>query len=110
MDWLFSVNNDVANWLWSYRSYIATSWVAVILVLYGDAINGLVKRLMQPYHYVLKVLAFVLLCSVGYGLLATYGYKIVQQLLPAVERKWFAVFVIITYFVLGSVAERKRQA
>lgn len=110
MDWFYSLNNDFSNWLWNYRGVLATSWVAVLLVLYGNDINRFIKRIMQPYHYILRMFAFVLLCSVGYGLLANYGELAVQKLVGLPDRNWFAGIVISTYLLLGIVAERKNQA
>ncbi|UAA39059.1 DUF3392 family protein [Paraneptunicella aestuarii] len=110
MDWLFSLNSDASNWLWNYRNVLVTSWIAVLLVLYGDNINRLLKRAMQPYHYILRMLSFVLLCSFGYGLLANYGEVAVSKLVGLPDRNWFAGMVISIYFVLGILAERKNQA
>ena len=110
MDWLLSVNSDVSNWLWGYRTVLVTSWVAVLLVLYGGNINKLVKRIMQPYHYLFRMLAFVLLCSVGYGLLSNYGEIGMHSLVAMPGRKWFALIVLVTYLCLGMLAERKHHA
>lgn len=110
MDWLLSVNSDVSNWLWGYRSVLVTSWVAVVLVLFGGNINKLVKRIMQPYHYIFRMLAFVLLCSVGYGLMSNYGEAGIHSLVAMPGRKWFALIVVVTYLGLGIVAERKHHA
>lgn len=110
MDWFWSFNNDLSNWFWSHRSVIVTSWVAVLLVLYGGNINQTLKRIMSPYHYVLRISAFVLLCSFGYGILANYGSILINHTLELPARRWFALVVIVTYFVLGAMAESKRQA
>lgn len=110
MDWLWSLNNEVSNWFWGYRNIIVASWVAVLLVLYGDSINKSLKRLMRPYHYVVRILAFVVLCSVGYSILAHYGEVLINHTLQLPERSWFTVIVIGIYFVLGGLAESKHQA
>lgn len=109
MDWVLGLNNDISNWLWANRSYIATSWVAVLLVLYGDNIIRFLKGIMRPYHYILKVTAFILLCSIGFGLLANFGYKALYQLLPLIERQWFGLVVVVIYFILGTLAENKNR-
>lgn len=110
MDWLLSINGEMSNWLWGYRNIIVTSWVAVLLVLYGGNINNVVKRIMQPYHYIFRMLAFVLLCAVGYGLLSNYGEVGVNYVISMPERKWFALLVVVTYLSLGILAERKNHA
>lgn len=110
MDWLWSLNSDLSSWFWGYRDLIVTSWVAVLLVLYGDNINRTLKRIMRPYHYAFRIMAFVVLCSIGYSILANYGEVIINHTLELPGRKWFAIIVISTYFVLGALAESKHQA
>lgn len=109
MEWFLSLNNDFSNWLWGHRLVLATSWVAVLLVLYGDNINKLLKRIMQPYHYVFRMFSFVILCSFGYGLLSNYGEVAVHHLIKVPDRHWFAGIVITIYLTLGFLAERKHH-
>ena len=110
MDWLFSLNNDFSNWLWSYRNLLVTSWIAVLLVLYGDNIIKLLKRAMNPYHYLLRMFSFVLLCAFGFGFIANYGETAVYTLVNIPDRSWFAIIVISVYMVLGILAEQKNHA
>lgn len=110
MDWFFSLNSDFSNWLWGYRNVLVTSWVAVLLVLYGDTIIKLLKRMMQPYHYIFRMLSFVLLCSFGFGFLANYGEVAVNNLVNVPSRSWFGVIVIGLFLLLGVLAERKNHA
>lgn len=110
MEWLLAVNNDFSVWLWGYRNILVTSWVAVLLVLYGDNIIKLLKRAMQPYHYIVRMFSFVLLCSFGFGFIANYGEVAVTKLVAFPERDWFAMIVISIYMLLGILAEQKNQA
>lgn len=109
MDWLLGVNHDAADWLWGYRRLIVTTWVAVLLVLYGDNIIRLVKRIMKPYHYSLRITAFILLCGFGFGALASYGQGMISYLIEWIDRIWFALIVIFAYLLLGFLAERKHK-
>ncbi|MCY7296808.1 DUF3392 family protein [Alteromonas sp. a30] len=110
MEWFYAVNNDFSNWLWGYKTLLVTTWVAVLLVLYGDNINKLLKRIMQPYHYLVRMSAFVVLCSFGYGVLANYGEVAVNHLVKMPDRSWFGGIVLLIYLVLGALAERKHHA
>ncbi len=109
-DWFFAINNDFSRWLWSHHAFIVTSWIAVLLVVYGDSINKFLKQLMRPYHYLLRLMAFVLLCTLGYSLLAHYGEISVYRLLQLLDRQFFGIFVISAYLILGMLAERKHHA
>ena len=110
MDLFYALNADFSNWLWGYRQILVASWVAVLLVLYGNHIISMVKRLMQPYHYVLRLGVFVLLCSVGFGLVAEYAEIAVKTLIGIPSRQWFGGVVVASYMLLGYLAEKKNQA
>lgn len=47
--------------------------MVIILVVYGDIINGYVKWFLVFYYFVIRVSFFVVLCVFGYGVLILYG-------------------------------------
>jgi len=110
MDWLWSLNSDLSDWLWGHRQLLITSWVAVLLVVYGGELNAAVRRIMQPYHFMFRMSAFILLCTFGYGALAVYGQLAINFGLIHLNKNWFASIVIVTFLVLSFLAERKRHA
>jgi len=110
MDWLWSINSELSSWFWGYRQLLITSWIAVLLVIYGGELNALVRRIMQPYHFLLRMTAFILLCTFGYGALAVYGQLVINFGLLHIDKNWFAGIVILTYLILSFLAERKRHA
>lgn len=110
MDWLWSINSELSSWFWGYRQLLITSWVAVLLVIYGGELNSAVRRVMQPYHFLLRMAAFILLCTFGYGALAVYGQLGINFGLLHLDKNWFASVVIATYLILSFLAERKRHA
>ena len=110
MDWLWSINSDFSSWLWDYRQLLVTSWVAVLLVLYGGDLNAAMRRVMQPYHFMFRMIAFILLCTFGYGIIAVYGQLGINFGLLHLDKDWFALVVIVVYLTLSLLAERKRHA
>ncbi|GLQ32786.1 DUF3392 family protein [Litoribrevibacter albus] len=110
MEWFWSLNSDLSGWFWGYRQLLITSWVAVLLVIYGGELNAVVRRIMQPYHVMMRMTAFILLCTFGYGALAVYGQLGINFALLHISKDWFAGIVIVTYLVLSVLAERKRHA
>ncbi|GAA3924733.1 DUF3392 family protein [Litoribacillus peritrichatus] len=110
MEWFFAMNSDLSDWFWDYRQLLVTSWIAVILVIYGGKLNALVRRVMQPYHFLFRMVAFILLCTFGYGAIAIYGQLAINFGLLHIKTDWFAGIVILVYLVLSVLAERKRQA
>lgn len=110
MAWFWSLNSELSSWFWDYRQLLVTTWVAVLLVIYGGELNALVRRVMQPYHFLMRMAAFILLCTFGYGALAVYGQLGINFALIHIDRSWFAGIVIAVYLILSVLAERKRHA
>jgi hypothetical protein len=110
MDWFLSLNGDFSSWLWDYRQVLVASWIAVLLVIYGGELNAAVRRIMQPYHFLFRMGAFVLLCTFGYGALAVYGEAALNFALLHLSQKWFGGLVVAIYLTLSFLAERKRHA
>lgn len=110
MDAVFAYYREFSYWLWDYRQFLVSSWVAVLLVVYGASFNAAVRRLMQPYHFLLRMLAFILLCTFGYGALAVYGELAIQFLLLYFDKQWFGMISIVIFLLLSFLAERKKHA
>jgi hypothetical protein len=55
------------------------------------------------------MIAFILLCTFGYGALAVYGQLGINFGLLHLSKDWFASIVIVTYLILSLLAERKRH-
>jgi hypothetical protein len=110
MDSILSHYNDFSYWLWDYRHLLISSWVAVLLVVYGASLNAAVRRIMQPYHFLLRMGAFILLCTFGYGALAVYGELFIQFMLLYFDKQWFGLISIIVFLILSFLAERKKHA
>lgn len=96
-------------WLRPHVSAIAFMIVATLLVLYGNTINGLVKRAISHYHFVVRVLIFILLCAFGYGLLTTLITPFVASQLASLPNLYLSPVVVIITVALGVLAERKKQ-
>jgi hypothetical protein len=109
MEWVLAINSELSDWFWGHRQLLITSWVAVLLVVYGGSLNALVRRVMQPYHFLIRMIAFILLCTFGYGALAVYGQLGINFGLLHLSKDWFASIVIVTYLILSLLAERKRH-
>ena len=73
--------------------------MTTLLVVFGDEINGFVKKRIRSSNFVIRTAAFVMLCVFGYGLLATAGASAVRSL---------PLTVIAAFIVMGMLAERKR--
>ena len=88
---------------------IAIALLATLLVLYGPVINRKVRALLGNAHFLLRLLAFVLLCTFGYGLLLVWSAPLLARFMAGLGSLYLAPVVIIAFLLLGYAAERKNQ-
>jgi hypothetical protein len=93
-------------WLKPYSMQLAVAFVATLLVIYGDAINKTVRVFVKPYPFVVRIMAFVVLCTLGYGALTVWGSAQVHKLIHQIPAVFFAPVVLTAFIILGALAER----
>lgn len=99
---------DFTRWLAEYFDEMSIMLVATALVVYGDVINKHVKRILAPYHFVIRTLVFVLLCAFGYGLLTLYGAPFLRYVLAYLPWQYQGAAYVMCFITLGFLAERRR--
>lgn len=97
---------DASQWLRPYSANMAVAFVATLLVIYGDTINRTLRVIVKPYPMVLRITAFILLCTLGYGAITVWGSGQVAQLMYKIPDVYFALVVVFSFIVLGILAER----
>ena len=98
----------VSRALSPYYTEMSIMLMATILVVYGDIINGHVKRLLAPYHFVIRVSLFVVLCAFGYGALTLYGAPFLNHVIAYLPWQYQGVGRVASFLLLGFLAERRR--
>jgi len=98
----------LSTWMRPHLSFIAVAFTTALLVIYGDYINRAVKKHFRQNHFLLRTVVFVLLCSVGYGLLTAWLTPAVRFVLLYFGEALFAPVVMLAFLGLGILAERKR--
>jgi len=93
-----------AGWVKANLLAITTA----LLVIYGDNINRAVKLRINRYPFLVRTLAFVALCSFGYGLLTVLITPSVAPLLRYFGDQYIALVVLASFLGIGILAERKR--
>ena len=83
-------------------------FTTALLVIFGDYINRAVKNHFRQNHFLIRTAVFILLCSVGYGLLTAWLTPAVNFVLLYFGETYFAPVVILAFLGLGILAERKR--
>lgn len=85
---------------------LSVAFVATLLVIYGDAINKTVRVFVKPYPFLVRISAFVVLCTLGYGALTVWGSGQLHQLMHQIPATLFAPVVLVSFIILGVLAER----
>ncbi len=91
-----------------YIAEIALTLLATALVIFGDVINKHIKRMLSPYHFVIRTLVFVLICAFGYGVFIVYSTPLVKQGLMMVPYLYRGVVIVALFLLLGYLAENRR--
>jgi hypothetical protein len=99
----------IAGLIRQHMSEVCFGITAVSLILAGPAINGFVQRLTKSFHWFVRYLVFVLMCTIGYGFLSQVIFRGLKQ--------WFAhqgavSLILITtalYLVLAFFAKKQGQ-
>ena len=107
MQQLVTALAGTSGWIQSHLAAISTAIVTTLLVIFGDEINGFIKKKIRNYNFFARTGAFVLLCVFGYGLLATAGASAVGSLLLYFGSHYLPLTVIAAFVVMGMLAERK---
>jgi len=97
---------NIDAWLRQYILMIAMAQVATILVIFGNKINALVKVLVSPYPFFVRISAFIALCTFGYGALTAYTTPLYAGILKSLNSTMLLPVVLITFIVIGIVTER----
>lgn len=108
MEIVQSVLMRFSSWIQPYYTEIALTILATVLVVYGDVLNKHIKQMIRPYHFVLRTITFVLVCAFGYGLLIVFLTPFVKQLIITIPTLYRGLAVVMTFLLLGYLAERRR--
>ncbi|MFY0639770.1 MAG: DUF3392 domain-containing protein [Bermanella sp.] len=106
MDWITGLLLQANGWLKPYSMQLSVAFVATLLVIYGDAINKTVRVFVKPYPFLVRISAFVVLCTLGYGALTVWGSGQLHQLMHQIPATLFAPVVLVSFIILGVLAER----
>ena len=91
-----------------YYTEMSIMLMATILVVYGDIINGHVKRILAPYHFIIRVSLFVVLCAFGYGALTLYGAPFLKHVIAYMPWQYQGAGFVASFMLIGFLAERRR--
>lgn len=106
---ILDLNLRLAHLVQAHLGDISLALVATCLVIYGDKINGFLKKLVSSWIFIARVSAFILMCTFGYGLLTLWSQPLVYWAITQVDLIYRPVLVFACFCLLGILAERKRH-
>ena len=98
--------NQVAGWLRPHTDDIALALVATLLVIFGDTINDMVRKLVRPQPVWVRVGVFIALCTFGYGMLSVWLTPLLEGYLRTLSATVFLSVVVGAFVLVGILAER----
>ncbi|MGB3726285.1 MAG: DUF3392 family protein [Glaciecola sp.] len=108
MDLVYTTLNSITNIIQPYLNEVALTLLATLLVVYGDILNRHIKKLVRPYHFVLRTAVFIFVCAFGYGLLIVFLTPFVKSTLMQVPPLYRGSAIIGIFCMLGWMAENRR--
>lgn len=101
--------NDIASFLREHGKTTCYAWTAAILVIYGKELSRLAKSIARAWHFVFRVLFFVLVCGFCYGMLTVFVADLLHHSISQLSNLWYIVAVVSAFFTVGFLADRKKQ-
>lgn len=98
-----------SSWVRPHLTVITYTFVATVLVLYGGEINRFIRDTCKPYHLLVRVSVFMLVCAFGYGWATNKLAGLLKYLLSSKVGDWSGILVAAIFIGLGFLAERKNN-
>ena len=106
MDLLLDLIVTLSRWSRSHLHDIALAIMATLLVLFGPSLNAWVQRSTASMNFLLRTLIFVLLCTIGYGLLLVFATPYMAKGLGYFNNFTLAPMLLLVFFIIGILADR----
>lgn len=101
-----SLIHNIAAYVRPHIDDIALALVATLLVIFGDTINDLVRRMVRGQPVWLRVGVFIALCTFGYGMLSVWLTPVLESYLRTLSAGVFLGVVVGAFVLVGILAER----
>jgi len=98
---------ELGTWFRPYQYQTAMAIIATLLVIFGNDINSAIKKLVSKQHLIVRVVIFVLVCAVGYGLLTVWLTQLLAEQLTRISNLYIIPSVFIIFVLLGGYAQRQ---
>ena len=101
--------DQITHFLRQHLHDIAIAMIATSLMIFGGDINRFIRSLVRKHHFIVRLVIFVLVCAIGYGLAMVFLAELLLTMLRSIPRQFLAVSIVIIFILLGFAAESRRQ-
>lgn len=105
--------NDIlsatAGWVNPHMGEIVFAMIASLLIIYGDLITGITKKMTARFNFFVRVTVFVLVAAFGFTLIASFLTPLLADLLSSTG-KWVFFAVLGLFYIIGILAQKRGQA
>jgi hypothetical protein len=106
---ILTLLTDVGQWFRPYQYQAALAIIATALVIFGNDINRMIKKLVAKRHFIIRTLVFVFVCAFGYGLLTVWLTGMLALQLAKISAPYLLPCLFIVFFALGLYAQKQRH-
>lgn len=106
MDLVLDLLATLSRWSRGHLYDISLAIMATLFVLFGPGINDSVRRAISSWNFLLRTLAFVLVCALGYGLAIIFLTPFLVQALSYFNNYTLAPVLLLIFFLIGVLADR----
>lgn len=107
MDLLLDLIVTLSRWCRGHLYDISLAILAALLVLFGPAVNQWLQRKVGTFNFVLRTLAFILVCAIGYGLAIGFLTPWLMKGLGQFNNYTLAPVLLVAFVVIGTLADRR---
>lgn len=100
---------DLGHWFRPYQYQSALAIIATVLVIFGNDLNSILKRLVAKQHFIVRTLVFVVVCAFGYGLLTVWLTSLLAHQLAKLPNLYLVPVVFSIFCILGMYAQKQRH-
>lgn len=97
-----------ARWMRGHLTEIAISITAMSLVVAGPYINAGLKKLTRNLHWLMRYALFVLLSTLGYGLITNISMRSLRGFLIILDGSQLLTAVLFAHLLLAWLLKRDR--
>lgn len=101
--------NDLGQWFRPYQYQAALAIIATLLVIFGNDINSVIKKLVAKQHFIIRTSVFIIVCAFGYGLLTVWLTGVLAEQLAKLPSVYLMPVIFIIFFSLGMYAQKQRH-